>query len=67
MVMSNVSAVEAAGLKATMVDLTSFAVLRSMGKAGLDDSETEALVDIGAKVTNIVVHSGGVPRFVASC
>ena len=64
MVMSNVRAVEAAGLRATMVDLTSFAVLRSMGKAGIADSETEALVDIGAKVTNIVVHSGGVPRFV---
>ena len=64
MVMANVKAVESAGLKVTMVDLTSFAVLRSMGKAGVVDSETEALVDIGAKVTNIVVHSGGVPRFV---
>jgi type IV pilus assembly protein PilM len=64
MVMSNVRAVEAAGLRAVMVDLTSFAVLRSMGKAGVADSELEALVDIGAKVTNIVVHSGGVPRFV---
>ena len=64
MVMANVTAVESAGLKVTMVDLTSFAVLRSMGKAGVVDSETEALVDIGARVTNIVVHSGGVPRFV---
>ncbi len=64
MVMSNVRAVEAAGLKATMVDLTSFAVLRSMGKAGLAESGTEALVDIGARVTNIVVHTAGVPRFV---
>jgi type IV pilus assembly protein PilM len=26
--------------------------------------EAEALVDIGASVTNIVVHQGGVPRFV---
>lgn len=64
MVMANVQTVESAGLKVTMVDLTSFAVLRSMGKVGVVDSETEALVDIGAKVTNIVVHSGGVPRFV---
>lgn len=64
MVMANVTAVESAGLKVTMVDLTSFAVLRSMGRAGVVDSETEALVDIGARVTNIVVHSGGVPRFV---
>ena len=27
-------------------------------------AEAEALVDIGARVTNIVVHQGGVPRFV---
>jgi type IV pilus assembly protein PilM len=26
--------------------------------------EAEALVDVGASVTNIVVHQGGVPRFV---
>jgi len=64
MVMANVTAVESAGLKVTIVDLTSFAVLRSMGKAGVADSDTEALVDIGATVTNIVVHNGGVPRFV---
>ena len=27
-------------------------------------AEVEALVDIGARVTNIVVHQGGVPRFI---
>ena len=47
-----------------MVDLTSFAVLRSVANIGVVDSEIEALVDIGARVTNIVVHSGGVPHFV---
>jgi type IV pilus assembly protein PilM len=66
MVMSSVAAVQAAGLKPTTVDLTSFAVLRSTGK--VDDlgvgSDLEALVDVGARVTNIVIHSGGVPRFV---
>jgi type IV pilus assembly protein PilM len=50
-----------------MVDLTSFAVLRSlvtMDQTGLDSLQAEALVDVGANITNIVVHQGGVPRFV---
>lgn len=64
MVTGNVRAVESAGLRVRCVDLTSFAVLRAMGRAGVADYELEALVDVGAKVTNIVVHSGGVPRFV---
>jgi type IV pilus assembly protein PilM len=66
MVNATVLAVQKAGLTPTMVDLTSFAVLRSMGE--VDDlgvgAAVEALVDVGAKVTNIVVHEGGVPRFV---
>ena len=65
MVRSALAAVEAAGLQPTMVDLTSFAVLRSQVTAGAGFTvESEALVDIGASVTNIVVHQGGVPRFV---
>ncbi|WP_432571069.1 type IV pilus assembly protein PilM [Kineococcus sp. SYSU DK005] len=63
MVMANVGAVEAAGLRATSVDLTSFAVLRSVGRPN-GEAATEALVDIGARVSNLVVHSGGQPRFV---
>jgi type IV pilus assembly protein PilM len=59
------AAVQGAGLRPEMVDLTSFAVLRSLVQAspGLE-TRAEALVDIGANVTNIVVHQGGVPRFV---
>ncbi len=64
MLMTNVKAVQRAGLKVTSVDLTPFAVLRSMGAAGLIDNETVALVDIGSRVTNIVVHRGGQPLFV---
>ncbi len=64
MVLSNVRAVEQAGLRPMMVDLTPFAVLRSVANIGVVDNEIEALVDIGARVTNIVVHSGGVPHFV---
>ncbi len=67
MVTSAIEAVQKAGLTPEMVDLTSFAVLRSlvtMDTTGLQSSQAEALVDVGANVTNIVVHQGGVPRFV---
>jgi type IV pilus assembly protein PilM len=66
MVSTALEAVGAAGLEPQMVDLTSFAVLRSLVARGdaADSFNAEALVDIGASVTNIVVHQGGVPRFV---
>jgi type IV pilus assembly protein PilM len=63
-VLANVECVQSAGLTVSQVDLTSFAVLRAMGRRSDLDVETEALIDIGARVTNIVVHSAGVPRFV---
>jgi type IV pilus assembly protein PilM len=67
MVQTALDAVNQAGLAPSMVDLTSFAVLRSlvtMDSTGLDSLQAEALVDVGANLTNIVVHQGGVPRFV---
>ncbi len=67
MVDSVLDAVQKAGLQPQMVDLTSFAVLRAlvtMDSTGLDSLQAEALVDVGANITNIVVHQGGVPRFV---
>ena len=67
MVGSALAAVEKAGLQPKMVDLTSFAVLRALvttDHTGLDSLQAEALVDVGANVTNIIVHQGGVPRFV---
>ena len=65
MVDSALQAVASAGLQPTMVDLNSFAVLRSQAHAGSGFGlEAEALVDVGASVTNIIVHQGGVPRFV---
>ena len=63
MVMSNVRAVQMAGLRATSVDLSSFAVLRSVGKPH-SEVATEAIIDIGARVSNLVIHSAGQPRFV---
>jgi type IV pilus assembly protein PilM len=66
MIAAALEAVQHAGLKPVSVDLSPFAVIRSLADhdhLGLD-TQAEALVDIGAKVTNIAVHQGGVPRFV---
>lgn len=65
MVDNAVVAVQKAGLEPSMVDLTSFAILRSLHRPRVvADADAEALIDVGANVTNIVVHQGGVPRFV---
>jgi type IV pilus assembly protein PilM len=66
MVNGLLTAVRKAGLHPSQVDLTSFAVLRSVGRVdhlGTTD-HVEALIDIGASVTNVVVHANGIPRFV---
>ena len=63
-ILANVQAATEAGLRVASFDLSSFALLRSMGTRNDPAVETEAVVDIGARVTNVVVHSGGVPRFV---
>jgi len=60
-VLSAVAAVERAGLKVSRVDLASFAVLRSSAGDGLD---VEAVIDVGAHLTTVVVHQGGIPKLV---
>ncbi|MEP6463517.1 MAG: type IV pilus assembly protein PilM, partial [Frankiaceae bacterium] len=66
----NLDVVRAAGMRPDIVDLTSFALLRTAtlasrsGMQSEEDAQHEALVDVGATITNIVVHSSGVPRFV---
>jgi type IV pilus assembly protein PilM len=60
-VLTAVHAIERAGLHVARVDLASFALLRAT--AWLDD-QVEAIVDIGAQATSVVVHSDGVPRIV---
>lgn len=62
-VAANVLAVESAGLRPVMVDLNAFAILRGMTR-GQFASSTVALVDVGARITNVVISSGGLPRFV---
>lgn len=50
------------------LDLVPFAMVRAVGATGagmeLDRTGGEALVDVGAHVTNIVVHAAGETRFV---
>ena len=60
-VMTTVQAVEKAGLHVVGVDLASFAVLRAASRL---DAQVEAIVDIGAEVTSVVVHADGEPLIV---
>jgi type IV pilus assembly protein PilM len=68
MILNLVEAVELAKLVPVGVDVVPFAIVRSVGDVeglGLDQEPgDEAVVDIGADVTSIVVHSKGAPRFV---
>jgi type IV pilus assembly protein PilM len=67
MVHSIVSAVSAAGLHPAGVDLTPFAVARAVSATARGESGiagAEAVIDVGAGVTNIIVHHNGEPRFV---
>ncbi|NUU17658.1 type IV pilus assembly protein PilM [Cellulomonas humilata] len=62
-VTANVMAVESAGPRPTMVDLNAFALLRAMTRGDLGQ-RTVALVDIGARVTDVTIVAHGVPQFV---
>ncbi len=65
MVDSFVDAARLAGLRTHSVDLLPFALLRARTPMLPPGSEaTEAIVDIGADVVSVVVHTGGVPRYV---
>jgi type IV pilus assembly protein PilM len=60
-VMTAVQAVETAGLHVDGVDLASFALLRAASRL---DAQVEAIADIGAEVTSVVVHTDGEPLIV---
>ena len=68
MVDISISAVTAAKLEPVGLDLVPFALVRSVGTTGvgmdLEEEGDEAIIDIGAHVTNIVVHARGTVRFV---
>lgn len=61
LVLGMVHAVERAGLFVEHVDLSCFAALRAAAHLAQD---TEAVVDIGANITTIVIHTDGVPQIV---
>lgn len=60
-VLAAVYAVEAAGLHVARVDLSSFAALRFVAD---EHVAVEAVIDVGAHLTSIVVHRNGAPRVV---
>ncbi len=60
-VLTAVNAVEQAGLRVARVDLSSLGALRSIGS---EDLAVEAVIDLGAHLTTIVIHDHGVPRLV---
>ncbi|HLB62551.1 MAG TPA: type IV pilus assembly protein PilM [Actinomycetota bacterium] len=63
-----VQAAEQAKLDPVGIDLVPFALVRSVGTSeggmNLDQVGDEAMIDVGAHVTNICVHDGGITRFV---
>lgn len=60
-VLEAVHATERARLHVARVDLASFALLRAASRL---DANVEAIVDIGARATTVVVHADGEPRIV---
>src|SRR3954452_23592057 len=67
MVRSLLAGLEGGGLSASLVDLVPFALMRALTQPSLvQDLEpaAEAIVCVGASITNVVVHQRGVPEFV---
>jgi type IV pilus assembly protein PilM len=56
-----VQAVEKAGLNVARVDLSAFAALRSIADEAL---AVEAVIDLGAQLSTIIIHNQGVPKLV---
>lgn len=64
MVARHLEAVTQAGLRPVGVDLNAFAVMRAVAPDPETAEGSEMIVDVGAGVTNVVVHQQGKPRFV---
>jgi type IV pilus assembly protein PilM len=63
MLAGHLRAVTAAGLQPVGIDLSPIALLRSLGPAAGLAEGAEALVDVGARITNMVIHDNGAVRF----
>ena len=69
MIANLIGAVELAGLRVSKIDLIPFALVRalaplSMGQIPEGSLQAEAIVSVGAGITNVVIHERGIPRFV---
>ncbi|WP_062213722.1 type IV pilus assembly protein PilM [Demequina oxidasica] len=62
-VSQHILAIENAGLRPVMVDLNAFALMRAQMTDELR-SKIVAFVDIGARVTTVIIANGGMPRLV---
>jgi type IV pilus assembly protein PilM len=65
MVRTHLAATERGGLDPSAIDPVSFALVRSLAPLATTDGDgaVEAIVGVGAGLTNVVVHERGVPRF----
>lgn len=63
MVQTTLETVRRAGLDAVNVDLTPFALVRALAPQP-QPGVSEAVVSVGAGLTNVVVHTAGTPRLV---
>ncbi len=64
---SLVQTVESAGLDVAAVDLSAFAIARAVSpvaRGEIGATGAQAIVDVGAGITEIVIHAGEEPRFV---
>jgi type IV pilus assembly protein PilM len=60
-----VETVRQAKLEPVGIDLAAFAMMRSLAPPSvLEERQSEVLIDVGASVTNVVIHDNGVPQFV---
>lgn len=66
MVQQLVETAETARLAPVGLDLVPFAVMRSVGTGGLfpEQTQDEAVIDVGGEVTSVCIHNNGLPRFV---
>ena len=63
-ILDAIAVAKAAGLSVVGVDLSAFAVMRAVVRPEAVAGQPEAIVDIGARVTHVVIHQDGVPLFV---
>jgi type IV pilus assembly protein PilM len=64
MLAGHLRAVREAGLRPAGIHLNPIALLRSLGPVAGFGEGAEALIDVGARITNMVIHDNGTLRFV---